>query len=719
MMEGGAKALEHRFDRDGRVFVLGRDAQCDIRLGGVGVSRRHAVVRADIDHVVLEDLGSACGTLVNNERIEHSILESGDIVTIGVNEFVAHIDKAAVHFQTSRRYQEPESSPVQSPPRSVLRIGRDTDNDIHINHPLVSRYHAELHAGPDGISEIVDLGTTNGTFINGRPVRRGRISAGDVVQIGPFRFSLREGTLVQTDDSNRINVAAENIHVVARGTHLLRGIDLSIAPGELVALLGPSGAGKTTLANALAGRIRIQRGNVRFNGLSLDKFLSAFSSRVGFVSQNNLLHSHLTVRETFVEQSLLRLPSDSVPAERDDRIRTIVELLELTHTLDRRIHRLSGGEQKRVHLGIELLASPPVVFLDEPMAGLDSGLVRTSMELFRKVSDRGHTLLVTTHTLEHIQVCDRVVFLNKGMVAYDGPPGRIGEVLGVETVAEAYEAVRKGVAQRSEKRSDSRDRGERRFGPPVHLTRPKIVGSMRQIGVLVPRYLKLWVREYWNAVLVFLQIPLITMLLALVYRHDASFLPASFYFSVAISAVWCGGTNSVREIAREWRHFEREYRAGMSSTAYGIAKTIVFGTLGAFQGLVFFALLAMTFDVFAGTWSNLMITVAGSFLGALLGLCVSTFSSGVAQAVSWLPLIFIPQVFFSGILVPFDRMPAVGRVISHLTIARPIFSLFKRSAVLEQPVWIWRYWQAPILLAIGSIIFLLSGLVLRRFFQRW
>ncbi len=712
---------EFRFSRNGQTLVMGRDPGSDIRVGGIGVSRNHAFLRLDTDHIVLEDNGSSSGVFLNGEKVSRALVGPGDTITVGVWDLGIQIDASTIRIHPVQRDIHPAATHVEDSDQALTRIGRDTDNDIHINHPLISRHHAQLHRPAEGATEIVDLGTTNGTFVNGRSVHRAPISAGDIIQIGPYRFSLGDNGLVQADDCNRISLSAENVVVYARGSHLLRGIDLSIAPGEFVALLGPSGAGKTTLANALAGRVRIRSGEVRFNGLPLNRFLSAFSSRIGFVTQSNLLHAQLTVWETFAEQSVLRLPSDSIPAERNERIREIVDLLDLGHTLDRRVGMLSGGEQKRVHLGIELLASPPVVFLDEPMAGLDSSLIRMSMKLFRKVCDKGHTLLVTTHTLEHIELCDRVVFLNKGQVAYDGAPGGVCGAFEVQSLTGAYEAVRKGktAGEPGKQKERTTVPNSKMPGAPMHLTRPKIIHPARQSAVLIPRFAKLWVRDGKNAVLVLAQAPLIAVLLALVYRHDASFLPASFYFSAAISAIWCGGTLSVREIAREWPLFDREYRAGVSSVAYGLSKISVFGIIGLVQGVFFAVSLSVVFETFAFNAANGAILTSASVLGVLLGLCVSTLSPGVAHAVSFLPLIFIPQIFFSGILVAFDRMAPVGRFVSHLTISRPVFSLFKKTALLDQSPWSWQHWHMAFWLGIGSIILILSGLTVRRFFERW
>lgn len=712
------------FPLDGSSVNIGRDASCGMRLLGMGVSRLHAVLRCDPQSVILEDQGSVCGIEVNGRPVERAVLRQGDTVTIGVNELRVEAAPEAVTLRKIRRNREGEAEVVVSAGERTFGIGRDAGNEICIDHPLVSRFHAELRPALGGSCRIVDLGSTNGTFVNGRPVRRAVVNEGDVVQIGPHRFRTSDGKLLQVDDCNRVAVRMQGVAVRARGLELLSDVSMAVSAGEFLAVLGPSGAGKTTLVNALAGRVNVSAGAVLYNGLPLRTYASAFSARIGFVAQENVLHRELTVWETFVEQSILRLPRDSLPAERRERIRQTMELLGITRLGDRRIAALSGGEARRVHLGVELLSSPTLVILDEPLAGLDSGLVRRFMELFRTIASGGRTLVLTTHTLEQIDLCDRVVFVNRGRIVYDGAPGRIASSLGVATVAEAYEAVRAPGAT-APSRPDTRAvpsavRYPRRLlHSVVSRHRPRAASAFRQAAILVSRYARIWARDARNVLLVLVQAPLIAVLLALVFGGSSTFLPPSFFFCAAISAIWCGGTNAIREIAREWACFEREYRVGLSVGAYVVAKSAVFGLLSLAQGLLFALCLAALFDGVSVSASTLSVLGASSVAGALLGLCLSAWSANVGQAVSLLPLAFIPQIFFSGILLPFDRMPALGRFVSHLTISRPAFSLFKMAEFLDQDIRHSGHWIALLLLAAGSIILVFAGTKLRPMHQRW
>jgi hypothetical protein len=246
------------------------------------------------------------------------------------------------------------------------------------------------------------------------------------------------------------------------------------------------------------------------------------------------------------------------------------------------------------------------------------------------------------------------------------------------------------------------------------LYKPKSVSFLRQMLLLVSRYCKVLVRDTRTLGLMFVQAPLIALLLAFVFKPDSNFLPLSFYFCISISVIWMGGMNSVREIAREWSLIEREFRIGLSKTAYGISKIVVFCILGIMQALTFGICLHFLFANFSFDASSGALLCTACAAGSLLGLTISVFSRNVNMAISFLPIIFIPQIFFSGILMPFDEMPAAGTVLSHLTVSRPVFSMFKKMSFFDQPVWRMTDWADISFLCIGLIILLFGSIRYRR-----
>jgi hypothetical protein len=148
----------------------------------------------------------------------------------------------------------------------------------------------------------------------------------------------------------------------------------------------------------------------------------------------------------------------------------------------------------------------------------------------------------------------------------------------------------------------------------------------------------------------------------------------------------------------------------LSLAAYGASKMVVFGALAALEALLFGACLHLMLRDFRLDLSTGVLTVAASLGGTLLGLLISALSPRVSAAVSWLPMLFIPQIFFSGIMVPFDRMTRVGRVLSHVTVSRPVFSLFKKSCLLEQSIWSRDEWLTMSVLFAAVCILTFSGI---------
>lgn len=709
-MPSGEPVERLSFQLDGSRITLGRDDSCRLRLSGLGVSRRHAEIVLDKENCRITDLGSTFGLRVNGEPAAARRLAAGDVLTLGVAEYKVDFRDNALVLSPAPARPAAAGGAAAGRAGAALRIGRAAAADLILPHPLVSNSHASALLRPDGDFLLTDLHSTNGTFVNGRAVKTRIVSEGDIIQIGPYRLFVEQGKIVKADDGNRIRLEAFGLTVKVKNTLLLDRVTLCIPAGEFVAVLGVSGAGKSTLGRALSGRQRITAGAVYANRLPLQQFLNAFTTNIGYVSQDNLLHRELTVYETFDEQCLLRLPRDSSAVERRGRIAEVIDLLELDKVKERRISRLSGGEAKRVHLGVELLASPALIVLDEPLAGLDPGLVRRFMKLFRRIADRGHTVLLTTHTLEQIEFCDRLVFMHAGRIVFCGQPSELGSAFGRRSLPDVYEQIIEGTAARPQQPPAPDSGGAGPQTPAIRQRKPRTVSFFRQFGLLFGRYTTILRRDHRNLALMLLQAPAIALFLSFVFRSDAKFLPLSFYFCLTISAIWLSGINAAQEIAREWRMLDREWRAGLSLAAYLSAKIGVTVLYALLQATLFWIFLRINFAHFQCTLETLGLIAAGTVSGGILGLCVSACSGRAGRAITALPMIFIPQIFFSGILIPFDRMTDIGRWLSFCTLGRPVFTLFKQTCLLDQPIFSSDAWL-PLCILCTVLIILMSAAV--------
>jgi ABC-type multidrug transport system ATPase subunit len=223
----------------------------------------------------------------------------------------------------------------------------------------------------------------------------------------------------------------------AAGRQLLSAVTFTVLPGETVGLLGPSGSGKSTLLKACCGLNRPAEGKVLLDGEALHANREAWRTRLGYVPQDDILHTELTVRRAVGYAARLRLPPVLPAAERDALVARAIERVGLSERADVRIARLSGGQRKRASVAVELLANPSILFLDEPTSGQDPHLEATMTQLFRTLAADGTTVVVTTHAMASLELLDLVVVLAGGMLVYVGPP----EALLDHFQVRAYEGV--------------------------------------------------------------------------------------------------------------------------------------------------------------------------------------------------------------------------------------------------------------------------------------
>jgi ABC-type polar amino acid transport system ATPase subunit len=223
-------------------------------------------------------------------------------------------------------------------------------------------------------------------------------------------------------------IQMEDVHKWYGHLHVLRGINLSVQPGEVVVLIGPSGSGKSTLLRCLNGLEPIQKGNIVVDGIQLkgQKNLVALRREVGFVFQSFNLYPHMTILENVV-----LAPMKVRGISRHEAEETAMRYLERVGIKDqagKRPTALSGGQQQRAAIARALAMNPKIMLFDEPTSALDPEMIAEVLQVMSDLAEGGMTMMVVSHEMGFArEVSDRVLFMDQGTIVEQGPAEQIFE----------------------------------------------------------------------------------------------------------------------------------------------------------------------------------------------------------------------------------------------------------------------------------------------------
>jgi ABC-type multidrug transport system ATPase subunit len=555
----------------------------------------------------------------------------------------------------------------------------------------VSRFHATV-VPSGGELELRDLDSQCGTRLDGRPVRRAVIDNGSVIGVGPFRLRFDGSRFTSRNERGVLRLSARGVSEVREGKTILQPVSLDVAPGELVAVIGESGSGKTTLLRALAGVTRPTAGAVTLN----DDPITARLTDVGYVPQDEIVHPLLTVDEALAYAARLRLP-DADQREVQSTVDRVLAELSLEPHRSTRIGNLSGGQRKRVGVGSELLNRPSLLFLDEPTTGLDPALETQMMELFRYLArPAARGVVLVTHATRSLAVCDTLVVLARGgELCFLGSPQEALGFFGVNSHDEIYAALESRPAAEWRERLEQH-RGREVPGPdgdrapePGPAGSPRARRSVaRQMSVLTGRYLRLFMRDRRNTMILFGQVPLIGLGIALLFQAGlfdrtgqgpGAVVPGrprdaiQLLFLLVTTAIWFGSIDASREIVKERAVSAREAAVGVRWSAYMASKAVVLFGVSALQtvALAYFVFAVHPLDEPPSVYLAVTaLLVLSSWTAVGVGLAVSAAASTEDQATSVIPLTLIPQLLFAGAIVPVERMTEPIAQLTNVVFAR-------------------------------------------------
>ena len=749
-------------------FTIGRLPECEFLLNGDRVSRRHTRLEVKGESLFLMDLGSTNGTQLEGQPLlprKAIAFLPGQTFTIG--SFTLCVVKTPSQAPAAEK-QVLSAAQVRVPPKPAaeklhlgapeaaamqtmfgaeipvapmethaldlckyerVTIGRAPDNLVVINHPMVSRYHAVI----DRIGTrylLRDLRSVNGVFVNQARIEHETwLKEQDEIRIGPFGFTL-SGDNFQSRVEAGLKIIVRNIkQQVTKKINLLQNISLQIEPMEFVALVGMSGSGKTTLMNAISGYRPATDGVVVVNGANLYHNYDLFRNDIGYVPQKDIVHAELTpeVALRFVAQ--LRMPPDTSADEREKVVSEVLETLGLSERRAVPIARLSGGQLKRVSIGVELLTKPRLFFLDEPTSGLDPGTEADMMRLLRRLADQGRTVMLVTHATKNVMLCDKVIFLARGgYLAFFGAPDEALEYFDhYRTERERREKqmefddiyrILSDEGRGKPKEWADRYRESRYYvntgmaaapaapaaRPGRGIARPARVSSLRQFSILSARNLKILLQDKVSLGLMLALAPLIGLMdfiwgneLYDPVNGDAPKI-LTMWFMAALITVLVGALSSVREIVKEIDIYKRERAVNLKVAPYVLSKVWVGAVLAIYQaGMLWLAKLVFVrpdIPNASGYLAMYLTLFLGTLCGYLIGLAISAGAPNQNSALLLIIVVLVPQFLFAGALLPLDLIPG-GEAISLIMPTRWVFESFIRITQMGDQLTTDDCWQLP------------------------
>ena len=686
------------FNKD--LISFGRNPDCDIVFSSQIVSYDHGFLQFNEDNLYIYDSNSTNGLFVNSRLFKTDEtgtsdvhpLRDGDIIRID-NGNLENRHSLGVLMMYTKRKSRGSWQKLFIGDKPKIKIGRGTENDIRLNGVSVSRQHAAVVLN-NGIPFIEDYNSANGVFVNGqRVIGKMQLHEKDIILIANSMLFFTSGMLLYKSNIGGTRVVMQDISravtVKKEKRLILQDVSLTVEPNEFVAIIGGSGAGKSTVMNAMSGFEQATSGNVYVNGTNLYRNYQVLKNIIGYVPQQDIIYENISLQKMLEYSAKMRMSDDVTDAERQARVTEVLQMVELEEHKDKFIRSLSGGQKKRASIAVELLADPGLFFLDEPTSGLDPGTEESLMKTLNSLAkQKGKTIVMVTHTTQNLHLCDKILFMGQGgKICFYGSPSECMTFFGVDNLTEIYNKAQTqqdvdkwnakylreyGSHPKSQRQSHSDQTGSQ-----------KKASFMKQFGVLSARYITLIKNDTQKLMMVFLQPLLIAILLALVANDDVFEVynsTQSILFALTCAGIWVGLFNSIQEICKERNILKREYMANLRLGAYVLSKFVVQFILSFIQAVIMLGIFVLlvgmpetgveTDSPFMQMFITMLLTI---FSSSAIGLIVSAVSKNSDKAMTYAPFLLIIQLLFSGILF---ELKGITEKIAYLTVSRWSISSF-------------------------------------------
>ena len=656
--------------------MIGSDSSCDIRISNNRVSRNHCqVIFSKENGLKIVDLNSSNGTYLNGIKLKagntYSLNLKDQVQLAGVSGIIISVGSENTQ---SKGLEDQKNILELFNNTDMIVVGRDSSCDLRINDTRISRRHASIKKITNDKFLLKDLDSLNWIYVNGSKVNGSRtISKKDNIFLGKYLLKI-DGRA--KDLSDELAISAIGIEKVypnqKKGKKALHKMDISVPSRSLLAIMGPSGCGKSTLLKSLNGESPPTKGKVLIFNQDLISNYEYLKTQIGYVPQDDIVHKQLTVEQSLYFAAKLRIAN----INNDDiniKIDQILSELNISHIKKNLISDISGGQRKRVSIAIELLTDPMLLFLDEPTSPLDPQTIEDFLNILKKLSENGTTVIMVTHKPEDLDYMDEVIFMadnNGGKIVYYGDSTKYKDYFNVNNAVSVFSQISGGNSKKwVDKYSNPR---------PLSTTQDKekiLVNKSNQSSVgqffwLTYRYFKIKTNDRVNTSIMLLQAPIIAALACLVFNE----VTLSVLFIMAVSSVWFGSTNAAREIVGELPIYKRERMYNLRLIHYIFSKITVLSLFSIIQSFVFVYILYFNYDnsdydlffnnpFSAFIWMSFL-TISSTFLGLLLSAIFDTSEKVLAVV----PIVLIPQIMLAGLVAKIGSKTV--EFISYLTFTR-------------------------------------------------
>lgn len=635
-------------------FTIGRKSDNSLCIHDMLVSRSHAIINFIDGKWILKNLTQNSVTEINDIPVNEEEIHDGDVIHIGPHQLRARVKEESLSLLVLHLNDIPEQEPLSAEWKN-LTFGESEDS-----FPACSK---SIRAKIDG--EDCKLALPYYVFDeNGKKKKNLSLKNGEHVKFPWNDVYFRDGILYSQKNPVGYNVHIKNLDIYAGKKQLLGDINFDLNSGEILAIIGRSGQGKSSLLRLIAGLYKASKNaEVRICGLSHRQ--KEIRQRIAFLEQEPELRKDLTVKETLWNGASVSMNKRDFLETAKGRLEKFMELFELSDLEQSRISTLSGGEIRRIALAQELMGTPGLILLDEPLSGLDPYNAKILCNLLKQLAFLGHTIILTTHSYEALKIANKVLILHKGRQGFFGTPQNAYQYFKTDDA----EKILCNLDDETEIRWKNSEPKLANAEPAIfaHYYFPK---SSRQSAFC--HYSKIAAKQLFRdkgKLIAFLVQPIaIGFLLSQIFSRQTSLWIISF--AIILCANWYALSLSIREIVKEKKILLNEFRKGTGIIQTTLSKFCIPLILSFIQTVITYAFCAVKISLQASPTAVALVFLCTLAPAISIGLLVSALSKNSGQANAFLPILIIPQVALAGALVPLDQMQAFAKALSSVIWSR-------------------------------------------------